>query len=49
MSKNWLMRQQTDSWDFKVSTQVGFMREEGKATLRDRQGAWKIGSSLLFT
>jgi hypothetical protein len=28
---------------------VGFIREKGKAAPRDRQGTWKIGSSLLFT
>jgi hypothetical protein len=35
-------------WDDKVSTQVGFIREEGKAALRGRQGARKTGSSLSF-
>jgi hypothetical protein len=41
--------QQTDSWDDKVSTQVRFIREEGKAALRDEQEAPKVGSSLSFT
>jgi hypothetical protein len=43
------MRQQIESWDDKVSTQVGFIREKRKASPRDRQEAWKISSSLLFT
>jgi hypothetical protein len=40
---------QDDSQDDKVSTQVRFIREEGKAALINGQGAWKVGSSLLFT
>jgi hypothetical protein len=47
--KNWLVRQQVDSWDGKVSTQVGFIRKKGKAAPRDGQRAQKIGSPLLFT
>jgi hypothetical protein len=33
----------------KVSTQVGFIREKGKAALRDGQGARKISNPLSFT
>jgi hypothetical protein len=43
------VRQQIDLWDGKISTQVGFIREKGKAVLRDGQGSQKIGSSLSFT
>jgi hypothetical protein len=43
------VRQQIDSGDVKVSTQVGFIRQEGKAALRDRQRAQKVGCSLPFT
>jgi hypothetical protein len=42
------MRQQIDSWD-KVNTQIGFIREKGKAAIRDGEGTQKIGSSLSFT
>jgi hypothetical protein len=47
--KNWPGRQQTDSQDGKVSTQVRFIREKEKVALRNVQGAQKIGSSLLLT
>jgi hypothetical protein len=40
---------ETDSQEDKVSTPVRFIREEGKAALRDGQGAREIGISLLFT
>jgi hypothetical protein len=43
------VRQQIDSGDVKVSTQVGFIRQEGKAALKGGQGAWKVSSSLSFT
>jgi hypothetical protein len=31
------------------ANKVGFIREKRKAAPRDGQGAWKTGSSLLFT
>jgi hypothetical protein len=42
------VRQRIGSWDDRVSTQVGFIREKGKAALRDGQGAQKISSPLSF-
>jgi hypothetical protein len=46
--KNWLVRQRLTHETTRAAHKVGFITGKVKASPRDRQGAWKISSSLMF-